>query len=183
VSRWKSTRAVASRRPSGDHVIPARSAVAEERGLDGRRLLEASSPATRSARGSAGATTARANVHSHGTWGTISTAVAIAKLDGASAETVRAVMKSGRLDEPGEPRGRSRAHGATPQFERPSASTVSPRLIGGGQIQARRGATVSALAPSSFAIATAVLIVPPRAVRNGTFARAVVAPPIREPTS
>src|SRR4030095_6234919 len=39
-----------------------------------------------------GATTARANVHSHGTWGTISTAAAVARLEGAGADTVRAVM-------------------------------------------------------------------------------------------
>jgi 2-methylcitrate dehydratase PrpD len=39
-----------------------------------------------------GATSVRANVHSHGTWGTISTAVAAAKLAGASAETVREVL-------------------------------------------------------------------------------------------
>src|SRR6267143_646656 len=35
---------------------------------------------------------ALANVHSHGTWGTISTAVAVAKLDGAPAETIREVI-------------------------------------------------------------------------------------------
>jgi 2-methylcitrate dehydratase PrpD len=34
----------------------------------------------------------RANVHSHGTWGTISTAVAVAKLGGADADSVKAVM-------------------------------------------------------------------------------------------
>jgi 2-methylcitrate dehydratase PrpD len=34
----------------------------------------------------------RPNVHSHGTWGTISTAVAVAKLGGAPAQTVRAAI-------------------------------------------------------------------------------------------
>ena len=42
--------------------------------------------------------------------------------------------------------------------------------------------TVSALAALSFATATAVLIVP-HVPCECTFARAVVAPPIREPTS
>ena len=39
-----------------------------------------------------GATTARADVHSHGTWGTISTAVAAARLSDVSAETMRDVI-------------------------------------------------------------------------------------------
>src|SRR5262249_8352292 len=39
-----------------------------------------------------GATTPRPNVHSHGTWGTISTAVAVARLEESSAGTIRDVM-------------------------------------------------------------------------------------------
>jgi len=74
------------------HVVPAALAVAEERRLDGRRLLESVVAGYEVGSRIGGATTARANVHSHGTWGTISTAVAVAKLGGASAETVRAVM-------------------------------------------------------------------------------------------
>src|SRR5262245_53537769 len=70
------------------HVVPGALAVAEERRLDGRRLLDAIVVGSRIG----GATTARANVHSHGTWGTISTAVAVAKLGGASAETTRAAL-------------------------------------------------------------------------------------------
>jgi 2-methylcitrate dehydratase PrpD len=74
------------------HVIPGALAVAEERRLDGRRLLEAIVAGYEVGSRIGGATTARANVHSHGTWGTISTAVAVAKLGGASAEKVRAAL-------------------------------------------------------------------------------------------
>ena len=74
------------------HVVPGALAVAEERRLDGRRLLEAIVAGYEVGSRIGGATTARANVHSHGTWGTISTAVAVAKLGGASAEKVRAAL-------------------------------------------------------------------------------------------
>src|SRR5439155_6011693 len=74
------------------HVIPGALAVAEERRLDGRRLLESIVAGYEVGSRIGGATTARANVHSHGTWGTISTAVAVAKLSAASADTVRASM-------------------------------------------------------------------------------------------
>ena len=67
------------------HVVPGALAVAEERRLDGRRLLEAIVAGYEVGSRIGGATTARANVHSHGTWGTISTAVAVAKLGGAAA--------------------------------------------------------------------------------------------------
>ncbi len=74
------------------HVIPGALAVAEERALDGRRLLESLVVGYELGSRLGGATTQRANVHSHGTWGTISTAVAVAKLGGAPAPTVRAVI-------------------------------------------------------------------------------------------
>src|SRR5437899_1275647 len=74
------------------HVIPGALAVAEERGLDGRRLLESFVAGYEVGSRIGGATTVRANVHSHGTWGTISTAVAVATLDGAPAQTIRAVI-------------------------------------------------------------------------------------------
>ena len=68
------------------HVVPGALAVAEERRA--RRPPAAREhrwPATRSARGSA-ARPRRAERPLHGTWGTISTAVAVAKLDGAPAQ-------------------------------------------------------------------------------------------------
>jgi len=74
------------------HVVPGALAVAEERRLDGRRLLEGIVAGYEVGSRIGGATTARANVHSHGTWGTISTAVAVAKLGGAPAPAVRAAL-------------------------------------------------------------------------------------------
>ena len=74
------------------HVIPGALAVAEERGLDGRRLLESLVAGYEVCSRLGTATTQRANVHSHGTWGTISTAVAVAKLAEAPAATVREVI-------------------------------------------------------------------------------------------
>src|SRR5437667_6478151 len=74
------------------HVIPGALAVAEEQALDGRRLLESLVAGYEIGSRVGGATTLRANVHSHGTWGSIATAVAVAKLAGAHAETIREVI-------------------------------------------------------------------------------------------
>ena len=74
------------------HVLPGALAVAEERGLDGRRLLEALVAGYEVCSRLGGATTPRANVHSHGTWGTIGTAVAVARLADAPAATIREVI-------------------------------------------------------------------------------------------
>jgi len=74
------------------HVLPGALAVAEDRGLGGRRLLESLVAGYEVGSRIGGATTVRANVHSHGTWGTISTAAAVARLDEAPAERVRAII-------------------------------------------------------------------------------------------
>ena len=74
------------------HVIPAALAVAEDTGADGRRLLEAIIAGYEVCSRLGGATTPRPNVHSHGTWGTIGTAVAVAKLAGLDASGVRSVI-------------------------------------------------------------------------------------------
>ena len=74
------------------HVIPGALAVAEEQGLPGSRLLEALIAGYEIGSRLGGATTPRPNVHSHGTWGTISTAVAVARLTESSAETIRDIM-------------------------------------------------------------------------------------------
>jgi 2-methylcitrate dehydratase PrpD len=74
------------------HVVPGALAVAEERRLDGRRLLESVIAGYEIGSRIGGATTVRPNVHSHGTWGTISTAAAVAKLGGLPTSTVRAIM-------------------------------------------------------------------------------------------
>jgi 2-methylcitrate dehydratase PrpD len=74
------------------HVIPAALAVAEDTGADGRRLLEAIIAGYEVCSRLGSATTPRPNVHSHGTWGTIGTAVAVAKLAGLDAAGVRSVI-------------------------------------------------------------------------------------------
>ncbi|MBI2159498.1 MAG: MmgE/PrpD family protein [Candidatus Rokubacteria bacterium] len=74
------------------HVIPGALAVAEEQGLDGRRLLESVVAGYEVCSRLGGATSQRANVHSHGTWGTIGTAVAVARLADAPAATIREVI-------------------------------------------------------------------------------------------
>jgi 2-methylcitrate dehydratase PrpD len=74
------------------HVIPAALAVAEDLGADGRRLLESIVAGYEVCSRLGSATTPRPNVHSHGTWGTIGSAVAVAKLAGLDAAAVRAVI-------------------------------------------------------------------------------------------
>jgi 2-methylcitrate dehydratase PrpD len=74
------------------HVVPGALAVAEERGADGARLLEAVVAGYEVSSRIGGATVPRGNVHSHGTWGTIGTAVAVARLAGYDARAMREVI-------------------------------------------------------------------------------------------
>lgn len=74
------------------HVIPGALAVAEDIGADGRRLLESIIAGYEVCSRLGSATTPKPNVHSHGTWGTIGTAVAVAKLAGLDAAGVRSVI-------------------------------------------------------------------------------------------
>jgi 2-methylcitrate dehydratase PrpD len=74
------------------HVVPAALAVAEDGGADGRRLLESIVAGYEVCSRLGSATMPRPNVHSHGTWGTIGTAVAVAKLTGLDASGVKAVI-------------------------------------------------------------------------------------------
>jgi 2-methylcitrate dehydratase PrpD len=74
------------------HVIPAALAVAEDLGAGGRRLLEGIIAGYEVCSRLGSATTPRPNVHSHGTWGTIGSAVAVAKLAGFEAAAVRATI-------------------------------------------------------------------------------------------
>jgi len=74
------------------HVVPAALAVAEEMGAGGGRLLESVVAGYEICSRIGGATEARPNVHSHGTWGTIGTAVAVARLHGLAAEEIRHVI-------------------------------------------------------------------------------------------
>jgi len=74
------------------HVIPVALAVAEDAGAAGGRLLESVVAGYEVCSRLGSATTPRPNVHSHGTWGTIGSAVAVAKLAGLDAAGVRAVI-------------------------------------------------------------------------------------------
>ena len=74
------------------HVIPAALAVAEDTAADGRRLLESIIAGYEVCSRLGGATTPRPNVHSHGTWGTIGSAVAVAKLAGLDGPGIRSVI-------------------------------------------------------------------------------------------
>ncbi|HET8533723.1 MAG TPA: MmgE/PrpD family protein [Methylomirabilota bacterium] len=74
------------------HVVPAALAVAEDTGADGRRLLESIIAGYEVCSRLGSATTPKPNVHSHGTWGTIGTAVAVARLAGLDAAGIRSVI-------------------------------------------------------------------------------------------
>jgi len=62
------------------HVLPAALAVGEEQRADGRRLIESLLAGYEVTSRLGDATTVRPNVHSHGTWGTVGAAVAVARL-------------------------------------------------------------------------------------------------------
>ncbi len=74
------------------HVVPGALAVAEEMGADGGRLLESVVAGYEVGSRIGGATQARPNVHSHGTWGTISTAAAVARLNHLTSDEIRHVI-------------------------------------------------------------------------------------------
>jgi 2-methylcitrate dehydratase PrpD len=74
------------------HVIPGALAVAEEMGADGGRLRERVVAGYEVGSRLGGATQARPNVHSHGTWGTISTAAAVARLNNLAPDEIRHVI-------------------------------------------------------------------------------------------
>src|SRR3989441_4275718 len=74
------------------HVIPGALAVAEERALDGPRLIESVVAGYEVGSRLRGAATPRANVHSHRPWGTIATALAVARLRDAPAPTIPQVI-------------------------------------------------------------------------------------------
>jgi 2-methylcitrate dehydratase PrpD len=74
------------------HVLPAALAVAEETGAGGQRLIEGLIAGYEVTSRLGGATTQRDNVHSHGTWGTIGAAVAVARVLGLGAAEVRAAI-------------------------------------------------------------------------------------------
>jgi 2-methylcitrate dehydratase PrpD len=74
------------------HVLPAALALAEELAADGARFVEALVAGYEVTSRIGGATRQRANVHSHGTWGTAGAAVAAARLLGHGPVALRAVI-------------------------------------------------------------------------------------------
>jgi 2-methylcitrate dehydratase PrpD len=74
------------------HVLPAALAVAEELGADGRRLIEAVVAGYELTSRLGSATRVHPNVHSHGTWGTIGAAVAVARLRGHDEGALRTIV-------------------------------------------------------------------------------------------
>ena len=71
------------------HVIPAALAVGEEKASSGREVLESIIAGYEITSRIGGATTAKHEIHSHGTWGTIGSAVAAARLMGFDAPQMR----------------------------------------------------------------------------------------------
>src|SRR5438128_1655488 len=74
------------------HVMPAALALAEELAADGPRFVEALIAGYEVTSRIGGATRQRANVHSHGTWGSAGAAVAAARLLGHGPVALRAVI-------------------------------------------------------------------------------------------
>jgi 2-methylcitrate dehydratase PrpD len=74
------------------HTTPGAIAVAEEMGTSGKRLVESILVGYEVESRIGTGTRVRPNVHSHGTWGTIGTAVAVSKLFGYDERQVREVM-------------------------------------------------------------------------------------------
>ena len=74
------------------HVLPGALAVAEEMGADGQRLIEGILVGYEVESRLGRATTPRPNVHSHGHWGTMGTAAAVAKLRGYNRAQVRTII-------------------------------------------------------------------------------------------
>lgn len=74
------------------HVLPAALAVGEEIGADGPRFIEALVAGYEVTARIGGATRTRPNVHSHGTWGTIGAAVAVARLLDRDERAIRGVI-------------------------------------------------------------------------------------------
>ena len=71
------------------HVIPAALAVGEEKASSGREVLESIIAGYEITSRIGGATTVKHEIHSHGTWGTIGSAVAAARLMGFDAAQMR----------------------------------------------------------------------------------------------
>ena len=104
------------------HVMPGALAVAEEMRVDGRRFIEAMVVGYDIESRIGAATVTRPNVHSHGHWGVIGTAVAVAKLKGYDAAQVRSLINVAS--------GMSPANTWTPCFEGATIRNAYPGRSG-----------------------------------------------------
>ena len=104
------------------HTVPGAIAVGEEMGIDGKRLIESILVGYEVESRIGGGTRTRPNVHSHGTWGTVGTAVAVAKLMGYGERQVREVMNLAASMSP--------ANSWTPCFEGATIRNVYPGRSG-----------------------------------------------------
>ena len=104
------------------HILPGALAVAENLGSSGPQLAEALIAGYEISSRIGGATRALPNVHSHGTWGTIGTAVAVAKLMDFDADRMRDVINLAASMSP--------ANTWTPCFEGATIRNVYPGRSG-----------------------------------------------------
>lgn len=104
------------------HVLPATLAVAEELAADGGRFIEALVAGYEVVSRIGGATRVRANVHSHGTWGTLGSAAGVARLQRLDVAAVRAAINLAGSMSP--------ANTWTPCFEGATIRDVYPGRAG-----------------------------------------------------
>lgn len=106
----------------GIHVVPGALAMAEELGEGGKKLVESVLTGYEACSRIGGATATRPNVHSHGTWGTIGTTVAVAKLLGFDQRHIREVINLSSSMSP--------ANSWTPCFEGATIRNLYPGSSG-----------------------------------------------------
>ncbi|MCH9011217.1 MAG: MmgE/PrpD family protein [Chloroflexi bacterium] len=104
------------------HCLPGALAVAEEMGASGRRFIESLMVGYEVESRIGGATELRDNVHSHGHWGTIGTAVSVARLKNYTASQVRDVINLAANMSP--------ANTWTPAFEGATVRNLYPGRSG-----------------------------------------------------
>ena len=104
------------------HVLPGALAVAEDLARSGPQLAEALIAGYEVSSRIGGATQSRPNVHSHGTWGTIGTAVAVARLMDFDPSQMRGVINLAASMSP--------ANTWTPCFEGATIRNVYPGRSG-----------------------------------------------------
>jgi len=104
------------------HTIPGAIAFAEDMGLSGQKLIEAALVGYEVCSRLGGATKPRLHVHSHGLWGTMGTATAVAKLSGFDADQIKHVINLSASMSP--------ANTWTPAFEGATVRNLYPGRSG-----------------------------------------------------